>query len=282
MARHKREWVSKRSLRWLGGRDRVRGEAITPRAVIGPSLGRHCDRRARAGARTKAIAASRGRARSVLGDSTSAAAPPSVVPGVASGRRDGGASGCGSRRPGSGPNALIAECRARTEACNNARLPMQTRFGRSGIAAPPAEPTAWSPTIRMSPLQSPGPVPPENKAVVLIPAGTLSRLGESSSEANLLLPRRWSKQRHPAECADALLRVGQTSGLRCCRFASRSDRLRPRNSGAAGCRPSELCGPHIAGLCEVDVVRAPGLLGLTWWTCNRRGGWDARSSDTRW
>ena len=71
MARHKREWVSKRSLRWLGGRDRVRGEAITPRAVIGPSLGRHCDRRARAGARTKAIAASRGRARSVLGASTS-------------------------------------------------------------------------------------------------------------------------------------------------------------------------------------------------------------------
>lgn len=39
---------------------------------------------------------------------------------------------------------------------------------------------------------------------------------------------------------------------------------------------------HITGLCEVDVVRAPGLLGLTWWTCNRRGGWDARSSDTRW
>ena len=150
-----------------------------------------------------------------------------------------------ARRSRSRPraNAPLAECRARTEACNNARLPMQTRFGRSGIAAPPAEPTAWSPTIRMSPLQSPGPVPPENKAVVLIPAGTLSRLGESSSEANLLLPRRWSKQRHPAECADALLRVGQTSGLRCCRFASRSDRLRPRNSVAAGCRPSELCGP---------------------------------------
>ncbi len=59
------------------------GEAITPRAVIGPSLGRHCDRRARAGARTKAIAASRGRARSVLGDSTSAAAAPSAGIGVA-------------------------------------------------------------------------------------------------------------------------------------------------------------------------------------------------------
>ena len=107
------------------------------------------------------------------------------------------------------------------------------------------------------------------------------RFGESSSEANLLY-------------AD----VGASNGIRS-NVRRHWDGSVKRAACVAVASPREaiVSGPllralpdvvrasyvvhHVTGLCEVDVVRAPGLLGLTWWTCNRRGGSEARS-DTRW
>ena len=47
----------------------------------------------------------------------------------------------GSRHTG-GSAALVAECRAGPAACKNARLPMQSRLGRSGSKGPPVTPAA--------------------------------------------------------------------------------------------------------------------------------------------
>jgi hypothetical protein len=55
-------------------------------------------------------------------------------------------------------DTLIAGCRADTAPCKNARLPMQSRFGRSPTKAPLARSEDSSPAIEMSPLHSSGPV----------------------------------------------------------------------------------------------------------------------------
>jgi hypothetical protein len=60
--------------------------------------------------------------------------------------------------------------------------------------------------------------------------------GRKHQRTEFARPRRRSKQPHPTVCADAPPRVRAPRGLRECRFGCRSDRLGPRNAGAAGCR----------------------------------------------
>ena len=131
---------------------------------------------------------------------------------------------------GGAANCGAARCRARLARCAASRRPDATSPPR-GTDGPPAR-SLRRPCNRRVPRRR------EIKTGVRSSAHRRSLLGETTSEANLLAADVRASNRVGPVCRCTITGVKPCS-LRHSRFASRTDRLRPRNPSAAGSRPKQ-------------------------------------------